>query len=157
MIAADDLKSKMTVKELKFLEIYFQGNISQEKAMDLAGYQDYNQDYKGILARKIIRKHETQAGDHRIIARALGAGEVFVISGLMELAKNGKSEIVKRAALGDLAKILGLTKEQLETAGGIKIIFEVNGDQRPAALALPAQDAQPVAYTQPIKVLQITK
>ena len=157
MGAASDLKSKMTVKELDFIRFFFTGDYSKVKAMKLAGYEAANDTYLYLLAKKIINKYEAQVGDHRIIARALGAGEVFVISGLMDLAKNGKSEIVKRAALGDLAKILGLTKEMIEGAGGITIIFEGGDQPGPAALALPPGGESPGAALYPGRVLQITK
>ena len=91
------------------------------------------------MAQKLPR---LKAQDHRIIARALGAGEVFVIKGLMDLAKNSTSGIVKRAALADLAKILGLTKEQLDGAGGVTIIFEGSGTPG-ATASLPGAPLPP--------------
>jgi hypothetical protein len=153
--SAEDLKNQMSLKELEFIGLHFTGDHGILKSMKLAGYEAANDSYLYLLAKKIINKYEAQTGDHRIIARALGAGEVFVLSGLMELAKNGKSEIVKRAALGDLAKILGLTKEQIDGAQGITIIFEGGNQPGSAALALPASSSdEPV---QPTRVLQITK
>ena len=103
------------------------GYHTQEKAMDLAGYGNLHPTYKRFLACKIIARHESQAEDHRNIARAIGAGEIFVIKGLMDLARDSTSGLVKRAALADLAKILGLTKEQIDGAGGVTIIFEGAG------------------------------
>jgi hypothetical protein len=155
LATASDLKSKMTAKELDFIRFFFSGDYSKKDSMKLAGYEAAQDSYLYLLAKKILEKYESQAGDHRVIARALGAGEVFVISGLMDLAKNGKSEIVKRAALGDLAKILGLTKEQLEGAQGITIIFEGVDQPGPAALAYEPSEAQPALPAQ--RVLQITK
>ena len=122
--------------------------------MNLAGYQNMNDRYKQYLAAQIIQRYESQAEDHQIIARALGAGEVFVIKGLMDLAKNSTSGIVKRAALADLAKILGLTKEQLEGAGGVTIIFEGAGAPGATATLPGAPGAPPLPPSQgEIKVL----
>lgn len=155
------IKDKITEKELRFIGFYLTGENNREKAMDLAGYQDLNPRYKLYLAAKIIQKYESQAEDHRIIARALGAGEVFVIKGLMDLAKTSKSDMVRRAALADLAKILGLTKEQLEGAGGITIIFEGSGTPAslPGAPPPAALPATPAALPGPasMKPIMVTK
>ena len=159
--SAKDLKAKMTPKELRFIGFHLAENMSKIKSMKSAGYQAANDSYLYLLAKRIIQKYESQAGDHRIIARAIGAGEVFIIKTLYLLAKDSKSEKMKREAAMDLAKILGLTKDQVEGAGGITIIFEQpDAPGPPAALALPSQDAEqlkPVTYQQPVKVLQITK
>ena len=137
-----NLTDKLTTKELSFLNNYLSGQVTIIQAMDSAGYANMHERYKYHLASKIIQRYESQAQDHRIIARALGAGEVFVIKGLMDLARDSTSGLVKRAALADLAKILGLTKEQLEGAGGVTIIFE--GAGAPGATAsLPGAPLPP--------------
>ena len=156
--AVTNLKEKLTVKELKFLEIYFQGNITQVNALKSAGYEGYSEDYYSILARKIILKYESRAGDHRIIFRAMGAGEVAVVQGLLKLAQGSKSEMVRLNAWSMIAKCIGLTKEQVEGAGGITIIFD--SPERPMqARELPSagEEPEPITYQQPVKVLQITK
>lgn len=86
----------------------------------------------------------------------MGAGEVFVITGLTDLAKNAKSEAVKLQALVAIAKCLGLHREIVEGAGGITIIFEGGDQPGPAALPLPGP-GEPVTYPAPNRVLQITK
>jgi hypothetical protein len=148
----------LTEKELKFIEIYFQGNISQTNALKSAGYDGYSETYLPILARKIILKHESQTQDARIIFRAMGAGEVAVVQGLLKLAQGSKSDMVRLNAWSMIAKCIGLTKEQLEGSGGITIIFE-SPDQpgQPAALPARPDEVQPVAYQRPVKVLQITR
>ena len=122
--------------------------------MKSAGYIGYNEDYLYRLGRKIVQKIETQAEDCRKIARAIGAGEVFIIKTLYSLAKDSKSEKIRGDNAMNLAKILGLTKEQLEGAGGITLIFEGQGAGQvqvvgpgappmpvtPAALPLPASN-----------------
>jgi len=152
----------LTVRERKFLEIYFQGGKTLEESMILAGYTERQKGSLNGVARRIIQRYETQAGDHRIIARALGAGEVTILQGLLNLAQKGKSELVRLNAWSHLAKILGMTKEQIEQGGGITILFEAPsgpGPTLPAALALPAEGEQAPqsAPTYPGRVLQITR
>jgi len=155
-----EIKEILNEKEFKFLELYLSGNYTKEKAMKAAGYVGYHEKYLYHLSGKIIEKYECQAGDHRKIFRALGAGEVAVVEGLLKLARGAKSEMVRLNAWSMIAKCLGLTKEQIEGVGGITIIFEQPDPAvPPAALALPAQpeQAQPVAYKASNRVLQITK
>ena len=136
------LKDKLTDKELRFVSFYMTGEYNQEQAMNLAGYGDYHPAYKRLLASRIIARHESQAEDHRNICRVMGAGEVAVIRGLLDLAKTAKGEMVRLNAWSQLSKILGLTKEQLEGAGGVTIIFE--GAGTPGATAsLPGAPLPP--------------
>ena len=158
---AIDLKSKMTVKELSFLSSYLSGGVTVIQAMDSAGYGDYHENARYQLARKIIQKYETQAPDHRNIFRAMGAGEVAVVEGLLNLAQKGKSEAVRLNAWSMIAKCIGLTKDQVESAGGITIIFEAA--DKPALApgappALPGGEPRPAAgLPGPLKPLQITR
>jgi hypothetical protein len=122
--SAEDLKGKPTLNELKFLSLWLSGNVSRIKAMKSAGFKGANDSYLYLLAKKILEKYESQVEDHRILFRAMGAGETFVAKGLIKLAKESKSDMVKLNAYAQIAKILGLTKEQLEGAGGITLIFE---------------------------------
>ena len=158
--AASNLKGKMTLKELKFIGLHFSGEQGTLKSMKLAGYKAAHDSYLFLLAKKIIEKYESQVGDHRILGRAMGAGEVKVFKSLIALMAD-KSPLIRLNATTQLAKILGMTKEQIDGAGGITIIFEQpDAPGPPAALALPSQDAEqpkPVTYQQPVKVLQITK
>ena len=134
-----DTKERMSDKELRFIYFYMAGKISIEQSMILAGYSGYNQDYLGQLGQKIIAKHECQVGDHRKIFRAVGAGETAIAMGLLHLAQNAQSEMVRHNAWNSLAKCLGLSKEVLDTAEGISIIIN-QGCQpadEPAALELP--------------------
>jgi hypothetical protein len=152
----------MSVKELKFLGYYLSGDYTQEEAMKLAGYEGYSKSGLYYIAGKICNKYEAQADDHRNIARAMGAGEILVFKTLLELMKS-KSEKIKLDATVNLAKILGLTKEQLEGAGGVTIIFEGSG--QPAALPgapglpppPPGSPGQPAALPLPAKPMMITK
>ena len=87
-------------------------------------------------------------------------GEVKVLQVLWELMQS-KIERIRLDATMYLGKILGLTKEQIEGAQGITIIFEdAAGQTNQVAVAQPAQDAEPtLPSTLPYagKVLQITK
>ena len=65
---ARELKSKITPREARFLEIYLSGEHSQVSALKLAGYEGYNERYFEELARKIIGKVESQTEDRQKIA-----------------------------------------------------------------------------------------
>ena len=130
-------------------------------AMIYAGYKATQPRYVRFLAKKIIQKYESQGGDHQKIFREIGFGEVEIAMGIKNLAQNAKSEMVRLNALALAAKCLGLTKEQVEGAGGITIVFEQPDapGQQPAASLDPGkpEQAQPVAYKASNRVLQITK
>jgi len=121
--SARNLKDQLTEKELKFIEIYMLGEITKEKAMELAGYTGYHQRWVYYLAAKIIQKYESRAEDHRKIARAIGAGEVTVLRGLLELAQNARAEAVRCKAWEALASCLGLKSEPVESFQGMQIVI----------------------------------
>ena len=145
-----DLKSVITTKEYQFVSNYLSGGVTIIEAMKLAGYVGYNEDYLYRLGRKIVQKIETQTEDCRKIARAIGAGEVFIIKTLYSLAKDSKSEKIRGDNAMNLAKLLGMTKETLEGAGGVTIIFEGAGAPGSTA-SLPG--APPPASQGEIKAL----
>lgn len=145
--SATKLKDQMTLKELKFIGYFLTGENTIEKSMILAGYDGYHQKSLYRLGRKIVEKYESQVDDHRKLARAMGAGETLVFKTLLELIKS-KNERIKLDATVNLAKILGLTKEQLEGPGGVTIIFEGPEVQVPgpgAPPALPGGESRPAA------------
>lgn len=125
-----DFKAQLTDKELRFIAAYLSGNMSKENAMIEAGYGDYSQNHRYFLAKRIIEKYESGAGDHRKIFRAVGAGEVAVARGLIDLARNAKSEMVRLNAWAMIAKCLGLQKDVVDLAGGISIVVNT-GPQQP--------------------------
>jgi len=135
------IKEKLTLKELKFLELYLTDGMSIDSAMIAAGYGNVSKIWRYNLAKRIILKHECRAGDHRKIFRIIGAGETAVAMGLLNLAQNAKSEMVKLNAWASLAKILGLTKEVLEQAEGIQII--INSSKGLAKPGDPPTDLPP--------------
>lgn len=156
-----DIKAEFTEKELKFLKLYLLGDVTQEMAMIYAGYKATQPRYVRFLAKKIIQKYESQGGDHQKIFREIGFGEVEIAMGIKNLAQNAKSEMVRLNALALAAKCLGLTKEQLEGAGGITIIFEGPEAQVPGPGAPPALsggEPRPAAgLPGPLRPLQITR
>jgi hypothetical protein len=153
-----DIKAKMTLQELNFLEIYLSGRVTIDKAMIQAGYGHYSQDWRYKLAQKIVIKYEAQADDHRKIFREMGAGEVAVVEGLLGLARGAKSEMVRLNAYTQIAKCLGLTKEILEGAGGVTIIFEASDKPQPSPGAhLPPSQGEIKVVPTSTKPMMITK
>ena len=137
-----DTKAKMSDKELRFIYFYMAGGITVERAMILAGYSGYSETYLKKLGTQLIAKHECQVGDHRKIFRAVGAGETAIAMGLLHLAQNARSEMVRHNAWNSLSKCMGLSKEVMETAEGIQIIINrgcvtAGEDDQPAVLDLP--------------------
>lgn len=156
--SATRLKDQITEKELKFLEIYLKGGHNIEEAAILAGYEGYSQRHLYRIGQKIVEKYESQVEDHRIILRAMGAGEVEIINGLLKLARKAKSEMVRLNAWSQLSKILGLTKEQLEGAGGLTIVFEGPSEAQPSPGAPPLPPSQgEIKVVQSKKPMMITK
>jgi hypothetical protein len=135
-----DLKSELTLREMKFLEIYLTGEHSINDAMKLAGYNDMTDRNRYLLAKKIVFKHESQAGDLRKILRMAGLGEITVALKIIELMKCD-SKTVQIRACELAAKCLGMTKETAEIHPGITIVIQ-GTDQGPTGPA-PGRPAQP--------------
>jgi hypothetical protein len=121
LIFSRNLKDQLTAKELKFIENYLLGDLNVDEAMIAAGYTGYHPKSLYRWGRKIVEKYETQATDRRQIARAIGAGEVTIFQGLLELAKGARSEQVRCRAYDTLASILGLKGELTESYQGVSI------------------------------------
>ncbi|MGD0972342.1 MAG: hypothetical protein ABSA04_13295 [Desulfobaccales bacterium] len=153
--SARNLKDQLTVKELKFIEIYLSGDLNVDEAMIAAGYTGYNPKYLYRLGRKIVEKYENQAPDRRQIARAIGAGEVTILRGLLDLAQNARSEQVRRAAWADLASILGLKGEIPESFQGVTLM--VYGQEEARRLGIQDEDAPTPALPPPVQTIRITK
>jgi hypothetical protein len=121
-----DLRGELTIKEVKFLEIFLTGEHSINDAMKLAGYEDMTDRNRYLLARKITQKHESQVGDHRKLFRMCGLGEVKVAMKILQLMESESPTVQVRAA--ELAaKCLGLTKETAEAHPGIQIVIKGDG------------------------------
>src|SRR5208337_1157845 len=118
------IKNQLTLKELKFLEFYLSGEHTIEKSMIAAGYIGFHQKSLYRIGRKIVEKYESQAGDHRKIARAIGAGEVTILRGLLEIAQDTKVTAgVRCKAWEALASCLGLKAEVVESFAGMAIVI----------------------------------
>lgn len=152
--SAKDFKSLLTLKELKFLEIYLLGDMNLDQAMISAGYEGYHQKSLYRLGRKIVEKYESRAGDHRKIFRAIGAGEVAVARGLLSIAQDEKNPAdVRRKAWADLASCMGLKGEVIESYQGISIIIKGEDDEPGAGQGLQTVKALPP----PVKPRQVVK
>jgi hypothetical protein len=99
-----DLKDQLNLKEQRFIELYLTGDLTVDKAMESVGYVGYHKKSLYRLGRKIVEKYEWSTGDHRKIFRAIGAGEVAIAQGLLNLAQNAKSEMVRLNAWATIAK-----------------------------------------------------
>lgn len=154
--SARHLKDPLSLKEMKFLEIYFLGGLNMDQAMISAGYVGYHPKSLYRLGRKIVEKFENQAGDHRKIFRAIGAGEVTIIRGLLEIAQDPKvTAAVRLRAWSTLASCMGLKSEIVESFQGVTI--NIMGEDDAEALRIegrPASDAKPQT---PPQRIQITK
>jgi hypothetical protein len=138
-IKETDLKGQLTLKELRFIELYLTGDLTFDKAMESAGYVGYHPNSLYRLGRKIVQKYESQAGDRRKIMRTMGYGEIRIIELLIDSAENAKSEMVKLNARIALAKCLGLQKEVVEVGQSVKIIINAaNGESLKVGVCAPA-------------------
>jgi hypothetical protein len=150
-----DLKTQVTEKELKFIQLYLSGEYTTEIAMNLSGYENFHPRYKYFLASKIMQKYESQAGDHRKIMRAMGYGETKAIKMLIDSATNAKSEMVRLNARAILAKCLGLHQDVVAANQGIQIIIK-GREPVEQAPGRPAQGRQVPARSIPA-TMAITK
>jgi len=119
--SARDLKSPLTESELKFIELHLIQRLGKDEAMVSAGYGRYGQEWRCRIGSRIILKYESRAQDRRNLFREMGAGEVAICQGLLDLAQNARSEQVRRAAWADLASCMGLKQEQIENFQGVTL------------------------------------
>jgi hypothetical protein len=140
--------SKMTSQELTFIQNYLVLGMSKQDAMKSAGYQSDSEPYLNKLGGKLVRKYESQTGDHRKIFRAVGAGEVAVARGLLAIAQGPYPADVRRKAWA-IASCLGLKSEVVESFQGMQIVIrgmddsgQVDGDGPPRALPPPPKPQQ---------------
>ncbi len=119
--SARDLKAALTASELKFVELHLVQRLGKDEAMISAGYGRYGQEWRCRIGSRIILKYESRASDRRILFREMGAGEVAICRGLLNLAQNARSEQVQRAAWADLASCMGLKQEQIESFQGVTL------------------------------------
>jgi phage terminase small subunit len=123
-----DLKSQLTGKELRFIELYLSGNHTIDSALISVGYAGYHPNSLYRIGRRIVRKYESLAGDHRKIMREMGYGETKAIEMLIDSATNAKSEMVRLNARSTLAKCLGLHQDVVAVNQGIQIVIKGRGE-----------------------------
>ncbi len=119
--SAKDLNAPLTETELEFIQLHLIEKMPMDHAMIAIGYSRFSPQWRNILARRILIKYESRASDRRILARTMGAGEVAIIGGLLEIAQGTGPLAVRRAAYADLASILGLKQEQIENFQGVTL------------------------------------
>jgi hypothetical protein len=156
------LKNKLTLKEVNFLELFFAGGVTIEKALIAAGYQSKSQRYLYRVAAKIVQKYEQQADDTRKIFQEIGFGQVKIAQGIKNLAEKAKSEMVRLNALALAAKCCRMTSEPEGSFQGVNII--INTGPAPGEPGQPGQPpprivipGEPINSTVPRKPLQITR
>jgi len=156
------LKDKLTLKELNFLELYFAGGYTIEKAVIAAGYESKSQRYLYRVAAKIVQKYEQQGSDTRKIFQEIGFGQVKIAQGIKNLAEKAKSEMVRLNALALAAKCCRMTSEPESSHTGISIT--INTGPSPGEPGHPGQPpprvlipGEPISSTVPRKPLQITR
>jgi hypothetical protein len=117
------LEDKLTEKELKFLEYYIAEDMTIEKAMKLAGYENLPKSTMYDLAGKIRNKYEQQTADGRKYFQLIGFGPLEVAKKIKSLATTARSEMVQLNATGLAAKGTRLIHEPEQTHQGVKIII----------------------------------
>jgi hypothetical protein len=150
--SARSIGEQLTVKELKFLEIYLEGEVTQEKAMVLAGYKDYSESHLRFLASKIVKKYESGTGVGPKALRAVGFGELKIAMLLKTMAETAKSEIVRLEAVKFAANCLGMTKPD-ETYLGFSVAFNPPAAQVEGEKPVDLPAAVPVQ----VRAIQITR
>ncbi len=153
-----NLKDKITLKELSFLEIYFVGGETIDSAMIKAGYGDMSWQWRYELAQKIVRKYEAQAEDTRKIFQDIGFGQLTIAQGIKNKAINAKSEMVSLNAYQLAARCTRMLEEPAQSHQGVNIIINC-GTEPAGGPGAPARPINVSIHGEPLpaKPLQITK
>jgi len=150
--SARALGEQLTVKELKFLEIYLSGEGDRIQSMKLAGYDGLSDSMLYLISRKIVEKYEAGGGVGPKVLRAVGLGELKIAKLLKSIAETAKSDLVRLEALKFAANCLGMSKPD-ETFQGFSIVFNPPAGGSAADKPVEAAPAVPVQ----VKALQITR
>ena len=163
-----NIKDKLTNQELSFLEIYFnsrhlkgQDRVTIDRAMISAGYDNFPENTRYNIAKKIVQKYEKTAPEARKIFSALGYGPVKTALGIIDHAENSPPT-VSLNALKLAAACQGMIEQTQDAAAGITInILTAPPAGSPAGPGpvVEVQDGQPAGQTSapPRKPLQITR
>ncbi len=159
-----DLESKLTLPELKFLELTLVHKMPVPQALKAANVPNTNSLGKTALydlGGKIRKKYETQVQDKREIFRTVGLGESQVAQNIKQLTESS-NERIKLGANKLAADCLRLTEPPPPSHQGVNIIINCG----PAAPApLPPGHIPPAQVViqgekedlEPLKPRQITK
>ncbi len=150
VISKTNLKERLKIKEIKFLEYFLSGELTIEEAMIAAGYGNLHPKYIHVVARKIIGKYENSAPEARKVFRDIGFGELSVAKGIKRLAQKGKSEVVQLNAYSLAAKCLQMTQEAPQLNVGFQVVIKCSQEEqalesgriRPAVIWLREQEKQ---------------
>ena len=151
------LKDKMTLPELQFISNFLVSGMKRKDALISAGYQFNSESTYTKAGKRIIEKYESQAGDHRKIFRAVGAGEVAVAQGLLEIAQGPYPADVRRKAWADIASCLGLKSEVIESFQGMSINIRGMTPTDPGKPGLEVEVAPALALPPPFKGAQVVE
>jgi hypothetical protein len=166
-----DKKGKLTVQELRFLNIYFNSPrgkgkdiMTRDKAMVAAGYGDSCRSMRYAIARNIVKRYEQAAPDAAKIFRELGFGPVRTAMGIIDHAENSPPT-VSLNALKLAAQCQGMIDKQDNPTAGVNIIINTAAAPALPGTTCPAPDG-PVQIViagadpgtaPPRKPLQITR
>jgi len=118
----DNINSKFSPRERKFLELHFAGALMKDAAR-AAGYRGASDRALCNTGRAILTKYENSVHPKELFRR-VGASETRVAQLLLDMAENAKSESARVNALGILSKCLGLQREIDEGFQGFEIRLE---------------------------------
>jgi hypothetical protein len=159
-----DIEAKLTLPELKFLELHLVHRLTVPKALRAAKFPNIDELGKTALydlGGKIRKKYESAIQDKREIFRDIGLGESQVALNIKALTESS-SEKIKLGANKLAADCLRLTEQPPPSHQGVNIIINC-GPAAPAPLppghVPPAQVVVQgeVVESEPLKPRQITK
>lgn len=165
-----DIKAHPTSQELTFLELLFntprvKGDQRHtiDNCMISAGYGNYSQTTRYIIARKIVAKYERLTPDAGKILQALGFGKVKTAQTLIDKIETAKSEQVSLNALALAIKMHRMVEEKEDKMQGIQI--NIINQAAPAAPGAPPGPAPAIVVQgqpaqdehKPRKPLQISR
>lgn len=133
-----DIKAKLTLQEIRFLEIYLTSDYKKgkdrmtiEAAMIAAGYTNISQRERYRIAANIVKKYERQAPLAQNILQDIGFGQLRIAKGMKRLSEKAKSEMVQYRALEWGSKATSMIQDVPQTNTGIQIVFTCSREAPP--------------------------
>ena len=121
-------KIPLTERELDFLTILIEKNVSVEKAVYQAGYKHCSMNQRYNIGRKIIKKYEDTGPGGRILFRDVGFGELTVGRRVRHLGEKSKNDMVALRACELAMRAMGLLEREQEGAAGVQIVIQATGN-----------------------------